>query len=96
MATVIALAGKSVKMAENGFFMIHNPRGGAYGESKELKTIADLMDKMKKNIINVYSEKTGKDSAEISDLMDNTTWMTAQEAKEYGMIDEVLGRRKED
>lgn len=89
MATVIALAGNSVKMAENGFFMIHNPHGGAYGESKDLKTMADLMDKMKTNILNVYAKKSGKETDEISDMMDDVTWMTAQEALDEGFIDEI-------
>ncbi len=89
MATVIALAGSNVKMAENGFFMIHNPQGGAYGESKDLKTMADLMDKMKTNIINVYANKSGKETDEISGMMDDVTWMTAQEALEDGFIDEI-------
>jgi len=89
MATVISMSGAPIRMASNGLYMIHNPRGGAYGESKDLKTIADVMDKMKTNIVNVYTSKTGKSDDEISDMMDDVTWMTAQEALDEGFIDEI-------
>lgn len=92
MATVVALAGNPVKMAENALFMIHNPAGGAIGGSSDLRKAADVMDKMRISLVSTYSAKTGMDEEAIGEMMDNETWMTAEEAKDKGFIDEVTDR----
>lgn len=89
MASVIALAGKTVAMAKNGLFMIHNPWGFAMGDSEGLQKTADLLDKMKGLILDVYEAKTGKARDELSRLMDEETWLTADEALEMGFIDTI-------
>jgi len=89
MATYVALAGSKVCMAQNAYFMIHNPAGGADGEASDLRKTADILDKMKGTLISAYAAKTGLDDDEISEMMDDETWLTAEEAKEKGFIDEI-------
>ncbi len=89
MATIVAIAGSKVTMAENAYFMVHNPSGSAWGESDDLRKQADLIDKMRAGLLQAYVAKTGMSEQEIGDLMDNETWMTAQEAKDYGFVDEI-------
>lgn len=89
MASVIAMAGAPVKMAANGFLMIHNPSSIAIGESGDMRKAADLMDKMKDGLVNIYARKSGRDADEIEQWMDDETWFTAAEAMEHGLIDEI-------
>ena len=89
IASVIALAGDTVIMAENALFMIHNPWGFAMGDASEMRKTADLLDKIGGSLVTAYSSKSGKSDDEISALMDSETWMTAQEAKDAGFIDEI-------
>lgn len=90
MATVIAMAGAPIAMAKNGFFMVHNPFVLAYGDSEEMRKMADIMDKMKGTIVSAYKAKTGLSEKELSAMMDEETWLTADEAKEKGFIDSVI------
>ena len=88
-ASYIAMAGDEISMGLGASLMIHNVNGGAWGESKDLRKTADLMDKMKENIIDIYMTQSNLSRDEISKLMDKETWMTAEEALEYGFIDKV-------
>lgn len=88
-ATIIALGADEVRMAENVFFMIHNVWTMAVGNANEMREQAELMDKFDNQIKNVYKKKTGLNRNKITSLMNNETWMTAQEAKEYGFVDVV-------
>lgn len=89
--TVIAAAGDHVTMAENGFYMIHNPWSVAIGESGDMQHTADILDKMKAEMVDIYynkaKRKVGK--KEIARMMDAETWMTAQEALAAGFVDEL-------
>jgi ATP-dependent Clp endopeptidase proteolytic subunit ClpP len=89
IASVIAMAGKEVKIAGNGFLMIHNPWGGAMGDSSEMRQTADLLDKIRDSLIGTYAEKTGKDHEKIKEWMENETWFSAQEAKDNGFVDTI-------
>jgi len=89
MASVIAMAGAPVKMAANGFLMIHNPSGGMMGGADDMRKAAELLDKMKDGLVNIYAAKSGKSAEEIEEWMDAETWFTADEAKENGLIDEI-------
>jgi len=91
MGSLIAMAGDHIAMAENGLMMVHNPQGGAAGEAKDLRKTAEIMDKMKANMANTYAGRTGIDVDTIVSLMDDETWMNAEEALDFGFIDEVSG-----
>ena len=89
IASVIALAGDTVIMAENALYMIHNPWGFAIGDANEMRKTADLLDKVGSSLIVAYTSKSGKPDDEISALMNDETWMTAREAKDAGFIDDI-------
>tara|TARA_Y100001937_G_scaffold2861_1_gene3720 strand:- start:4057 stop:5043 length:987 start_codon:yes stop_codon:yes gene_type:complete len=89
IASIIALAGDDIEMAENGFFMIHNPFGKSMGGADDMRKTADLLDKIKQELINIYANKTQLSEETISSMMDKETWLTSQEAKEMGFIDTI-------
>lgn len=89
IATVIALAADEVVMTENSLFMIHNAWGSSQGDAKEMMKQARVLEKISNEIAEIYVKKTGKSYDMIMDLMSNETWMTAEEAFEYGFIDRI-------
>ena len=89
MATVISLAGMPVKMASNGFYMIHNPWGVAMGDASELRDQAQLLDKIRSNMVGAYAAKSGQSAEQIQEWMDSETWFTAEEALSAGFVDEI-------
>ena len=91
IATVIALGADEVHMNQNAFFMIHNPWTVVMGEADEMRKQAEVMDKIKDVIVGIYLRKTRMSRAELSDLMDNETWLTAEEARRMNFIDVVSG-----
>lgn len=95
MASVIAMAGGTIRMAKNAHFMIHDPWNVAVGNAEELRRAADLLDQFGTSLVDIYAQRTGIDADEIREMMarDNGegTWLTAEEAKELGFVDEVIG-----
>ena len=91
IASVIALAGDRVVMAENALFMIHKASGMVMGNSDDMRDFADKLDKVNGSIATTYISKTKKDEKEINDLMAAETWLTADEALEMGFVDELAG-----
>ena len=89
MASVIAMAGSPVFMADNALLMIHNPWTVSMGESKDLRKEADLLDKLKVNLRNAYVRKTGINAEEIGAMMDAETWLDAVEAVALGFADAI-------
>lgn len=89
IASVIALAGDRVVMAENALYMMHNPFGMVMGNAGDMRAMADVLDKIRGTMTNVYAGKSGKPEDEINSLLDAETWMTADEALEAGFIDEI-------
>lgn len=89
IASIIALAGDRIVMADNAMMMIHNPSSFSFGEAKDLRKDADVLDQIKETLINTYVNKTGKPREDIAADMDKETWFTASEAKAYGLVTEV-------
>jgi ATP-dependent Clp protease protease subunit len=89
IASVIAMAGDEIVAAPGSFVMIHNPWGLAIGEAADLRKVADSLDKVRGSIINVYTARTGQDAEKVAAMMDEETWMTAQEAVDLGFADRV-------
>ena len=94
MASVIAMAGAPVSMAENALLMVHNPSGLCAGNSGDMRELADMLDKVRGSLTSAYERKTGKTTEVIGAMMDAETWMTAQEALAAGFIDEITGELK--
>lgn len=89
MASVIAMAGETVTMSEGSLMMIHNPHSSVRGDEHDMRKAADVLSKHKASLLQAYTTKTGKDADEISSLMDEETWMTANEAYDLGFADAV-------
>lgn len=92
-ATIIACAADSVTMPKNALYMIHNPSIYMDGSvnAAYLEKTADTLHKVRDSILSVYQQRTAEKVSDeaIIDMMDNETWMTAEEALEYGFIDGV-------
>jgi len=89
IASVIAMAGNTIKMAENGMLMIHEAWGMAVGNADEMRRTADSLEKINETIRVTYAKRTGIDDGDLVDMMAAETWMTAQKAKEKGFIDDM-------
>ncbi|MCX5496441.1 Clp protease ClpP [Kaistia dalseonensis] len=84
IASVIAMAGDTIVMAENASLMIHDPYVAAYGGSDELRSAADEIDRLKGMMVSIYAGKTGLDAAEIEALMAAETYFSAEDAVAKG------------
>ena len=96
MAAVLLCAGAEGKRfaLPHSRVMIHQPLGGAQGQASDIEIEAKEIQKLKKELYEIISKHSGKDYDQVWKDCDRNYWMVASEAKEYGMIDEVLGRNK--
>jgi ATP-dependent Clp protease protease subunit len=95
MAAVLLVAGKEGKRSAltHSRVMIHQPMGGAQGQASDIEITAREIAKLKKELYNIIAEHSHTEFDKVWADSDRDYWMTAQEAKEYGMIDEVLCRK---
>ena len=89
-ASVIAMAGDRVLMSPTAEFMIHNASMITWGDDEALNHAAGVLSTTNKVVANAYILKTGKPQSELLDMMKKETWMSAQDAKKYGFVDEVM------
>lgn len=96
MASVLLVAGKKGKRfgLEHSRVMIHQPLGGMQGQASDMEIAVKEIIKVKQELYKIISDHSGKSIEEIERDSDRDYWMTADEAKEYGMIDDVLTRKK--
>ena len=74
--------------------MIHQPSGGMHGQSTDMEITLKQMQDLRKDLYNILSLHTGKTYQQIEKDSDRDKWMKSEEAKDYGIIDEVLVRKK--
>lgn len=90
IASVIAMAGDKVIMPKNSMMMVHNPWSIVAGNSADFRKMADDLDKIGKSIKEAYlSKATELDVEMLKELMDDETWLTAQDCLDYGFADEI-------
>lgn len=96
MAAVLLCAGKKGKRTglKHCRIMIHQPLGGAEGQASDIEITAREIIKVKKELYDILSLHSGQPYKKIEKDSDRDYWMRAEEAKEYGMIDEVLDKKK--
>ena len=96
MGAVLLCAGAKGKRTalKHSRVMIHQPLGGAQGQASDIEITAREIQKLKKELYTIISDHSGKSYDEVWKDGDRDYWMTSSEAKEYGMIDEVLIRSK--
>lgn len=95
MAAVLLVAGKEGKRSAlpHSRIMIHQPMGGAQGQASDIEITAREIQKLKKELYTIISDHSHQPFDKVWADSDRDYWMTADEAKEYGMIDEVLKRK---
>lgn len=96
MGAVLLCSGTKGKRSalQHARVMIHQPLGGAEGQASDIEITAREIGKLKKELYEIISKHSGKDYEQVWKDSDRDYWMTANEAKEYGMIDEVLIKTK--
>ena len=96
MAAVLMTAGTKGKRSAlpHSRIMIHQPMGGAQGQASEIEITAREIQKLKKELYEIISKHSGQPYEKVYADSDRDFWMTAAEAKEYGMIDEILEPKK--
>lgn len=96
MAAVLLVAGQEGKRSAlpHSRVMIHQPLGGVQGQASDIEITAREIQKLKKELYTIISEHSHTPFDKVWADSDRDYWMTAYEAKEYGMIDQVLEKRK--
>lgn len=89
ISSIIAMAADEVRMADNAFLMIHEPWSIVMGNALAMRDEAELLDKVGGTIAKAYMKKTGKDEAEVMEMMIAESWMTADEALSHKFIDSI-------
>lgn len=94
IASVIAMVGDKVIMGSNTLMMIHNASMGAFGTSADLRKAADDLDVINSASISSYKVKAGDklDDKTLQTLLDNETWLTADQCIQYGLADEIANK----
>ncbi len=87
IASIIALAGDTVEIADAALIMIHDPSGMVAGTSEDMRKMANALDQHAEILAGIYVKRTGKTSAQIRAAMSAETWFTAQEAIQFGLAD---------
>lgn len=90
-ASVIAMAGDSIEMADNALMMIHDPWTISLGDSADMRKTADLLDKIRDSIVTTYQAKSSLSTEDISAMMNDETWFSANEAISNGFATSVGG-----
>ena len=95
MAAVLLVAGKEGKRSAlpHSRIMIHQPMGGAQGQASDIEITAREIQKLKKELYTIISDHSHQPFDKVWADSDRDYWMAAEEAKEYGMVDEVLVRK---
>lgn len=93
-ATFLSAAADKVHMSENALYMIHNVWSWAVGTADEMRKEADTIDKFEERIIAIYQRKTGLRKSQIKSMLDEETWMDADEARSHGFVDKVVEASK--
>src|SRR6201993_4024849 len=97
MGAVLLAAGTKGKRyaLPNSDIMIHQVSGGAQGTASDVERTVEFMFKLKKRLIHILAQHTGKPEEQVQRDSDRDYWITAQQAKEYGLVDEVVKSRKD-
>ena len=96
MGAVLMCAGTKGKRAalKHARVMIHQPLGGAEGQASDIEITAREIQKLKKELYNIIAHHSGQTFDKVWADSDRDYWMTSEEARQYGMVDEILVRSK--
>lgn len=89
-ASIIAMAGDEVRIAESAFMMIHNAWGLVIGNATDMRDTADLFSKFDESMAGLYAKRGNMGEDEARAMMEKETWMTGKEAVEAGLADSLM------
>lgn len=89
-ASIIAMAGDEVNISPTAQMMIHQVWSNTQGNADDMRSSADSLDSADQAVVNAYAMKTGLDSESILSMMQQETWMNAQEAVDKGFADKIM------
>ena len=90
MGSGIASVGDKVYMASNSLFMIHKPLSWVAGNADDMKKAIEILDKTEDTLVSNYMRRFNGTEDELRQMMSDETWLTADEAKEWGFVDEIV------
>lgn len=94
-AFLLAAGAKGKRRAlENAEIMIHQPSGGAQGQATDISIVAEHIQKIKNRLNGILSQRTGQPLEKVQSDTERDNYMTAQEARDYGLVDEVIAPRR--
>lgn len=94
IASLIAMAGDEIIMAENAMMMLHKPFALVVGDAEKMRHSADMMDKIADLLVETYAARTSRPQSEITSVMAAETWFDAQEAVDAGLADSIVEAKK--
>ncbi len=94
IASIIAMAGVEIHMADNAMMMIHEPACGVFGTADELTKMAGTLRKARENLVGIYARRTGNKDEKVAGWMRDETWFTANEALKAGMVTDITPGQK--
>jgi ATP-dependent Clp protease protease subunit len=96
-ASLLLMAGKKGERfaLPNSRVLVHQPSASYYGQAADIARHAEEVVKLKHRLNEIYAKHTGRTVAEIERALDRDTYMTAEEAKTFGIIDQIMARRPE-
>ncbi len=96
-ASLLLMAGKKGERfaLPNSRILVHQPSASYYGNAADIARHAEEVVKLKRRLNEIYARHTGRTVAEIERALDRDTYMTAEEAKAFGLIDQIMARRPE-
>jgi HK97 family phage major capsid protein/ATP-dependent Clp endopeptidase proteolytic subunit ClpP len=89
-AFTVTMAGRKIAIGEAGMMMLHNARGGAFGEADDMRHTAEILEKINAQMAGIYAKRSGKSVEDVVALMNAETWLNPQEAVEMGFADSVI------
>lgn len=89
-ASVIAMAGDNVKISKLGFLMIHNSWSVVMGNKDDLREAAGVLEQFDASILSAYTARVTLDEKKLVKMMNDETWIGADDALEFGFVDEVV------
>ena len=90
IASIIAMAGDNIKIADSAFLMIHNGWNCVCGNKNDMREMADTLDQFDKSMVAIYSKQSGIDEKKIAKMMDAETWISGPDAIEMGLATAAL------
>jgi ATP-dependent Clp protease protease subunit len=92
-ASYISMAGDEIRVHKGAFFMIHQASGITFGRASDHEAAASLLSKINDEMADLYVARTGLDKAKVLQMLDDETWMNAEEAKELGFCDSIVAAK---